>query len=238
MSGTRLLLASARFVISHSWPVLAVTAFYLPFQLAFDLAHPGLSQVLDLENHLERTPAFLAGLVLVQALVDTIYKSLFLAVAWSRLSRTPLNYQAWRDWLLLSFPHIYLFHVLGNLALLLGLFLFMLPALIFFLALPFADLVILFEQQSLRPAMRRNLGLLTEAAGPAGLLSISRFLLLAWLPFTVTVTELTETYRYSIVYSGLLVSTVIDVAFLALFFVLTQGRVPDGFDFSESDKSN
>jgi hypothetical protein len=232
----RLLLASARFVFLNSWPVLAVTAFYLPLQLGFDSGMQELLAWLKPRESVGPVLGLMAGQIVFQAVLDCLYMSVFTAVAWARLQQTEISYRAWRDWFRPAAGRLYLYFLVYDLLLIFGVMLLELPALAFLLALPFLAIVILLEKpQPLKAAIRRNLALLGLVTGTAVGLSLLRSLFQAWAPLMAILFTESDKYGYLVSYAGIVADAPVEVSFLVLYSVLTMKRVPPGLGPLEVD---
>lgn len=230
MSVFRLLYTGARFAAIHSWPVLAVAALFIPLQFGIDQSNRSVQDYFNTGDDMARYFLLLSPYLLLNALFDTLYRGALLALVWSRLRKSPLGYRAWREWLKLSFWNYFLYTLLFYCFVILGWTLAMLPLLLFFLAFPYLDVVILFEQKRLGAGVRRNLALFTAMPGPAIGLSLVRFALYGFVPLLLYAAESSESMSSIYGYALIILEVPVSVAFLALYHVLTQGRPPTGLE--------
>ncbi len=224
-----LLLRSVRFVLVHSWPVMAVVALYLPVQLLLEVAQTDLRETLALgESPLAFTVTLLA-LVILNALIDAIYYSILLSVIWSKLQGLELSYSRWRERTLAAAWPLFVFLMLYQVVWIFSIPLAMIPLMALFATMPLVMIMILFESQPLGPAVRRNLSVLKSAPGPLVALGLAKFALLAWTPFLLAVSEVGKPYPSVAVYVGLILCVPIDVALLASYSFLSLNKPPLGF---------
>lgn len=229
-----------RFALANTWPVLAVPALYLPFQFALNLAEQGIMSRFGQEKDVNIFLGSFLAFLLLQTLIDTLYYAAFYAVSWAALHKRPLTYASFRDWFLAAAPLAFVFRLLFNTGINLSLFLLMIPALAMFMATPFMDAAILYEQRPLGSAFRRNLQLLASAPAPALFIAGVRFLLTAWIPYALILADVPDAHYYFIGYLGIMISAPLDLALVVLYARRAVGRYPIYFsdlaDYDDADE--
>jgi len=220
----RLLGESVRFLALNSWPVVAAAALVIPLEFALD---QGLEHFADLGGQ-ERGIAIAYGvlLLLVRTLIYTFYIGFLYYLIRARLFARRVRTIEFRDWLRPAFSTLFIYVLIITFFAMTGLILLLMPLLIF---LPYMEIVILFEKKRLKPALSRNLGLFFLRPWPPALLGVLLIALVGWVPFGLHQAGIGEQYRELYRYSSGLITLPLDAAFMVLYFMLAEKRVPPGF---------
>jgi hypothetical protein len=237
MRTSRLIIDSVIFILKNSWPILAISALYLPIQVSLDQSEIYLFKILSInQEEIIRTLIISFPYLFFDTLSGTIYQSVLIFAIWTKLHKVKFTYKSWRDWAILSFPVFFFFNFLIMATFKSGLGIFLFPFIIFLM--PYVDLVILFEQKGIVDSFRQNIIVALLLPTPTIIMSIIRLVLIGWLPISLLMMEVPYQARSLIMYSMIVFLVPFDTCFIVLYSLYSDKKLPDGFegenDFPES----